>query len=62
MLGWGKSLILGQLKLHLFPARILDEAIGITHFDMLYQLDISTFCFYESLLFQIFVPWKFMKT
>ena len=28
---------------------------------MLYRLDISTFNFYEPLLFQIFVPWKFIK-
>ena len=26
------------------------------------RLDISTFCFYESLLFQIFFLWKFIKT
>ena len=36
--------------------------IAIAHSDMLYRLDISTFCFYEPLLFQIFVSWKFIKT
>ena len=29
---------------------------------MLYRLDISTFYFYEPLLFQMLVPWKFVKT
>ena len=29
---------------------------------MLYRLDISTIYFYEPLLFQIFVLWKFIKT
>ena len=29
---------------------------------MLYRLDISTFYFYEPLLFQIFVPLKFVQT
>ena len=46
---------------HLFPARKLAEAINMTHSGM-YRLDISTFYFYEPLLFQIFVPWKFIKT
>ena len=30
----------------------------MTHSDMLYQQDVSTFYLYEPLLFQIFVPWK----
>ena len=33
----------------------------MTHSDLLYQLDISTFYFYEQLLFQIFNSWKFYK-
>ena len=33
----------------------------MTDSDMLYQLDISTFYFYEQLLFQIFNFWKFYK-
>ena len=37
------------------PAGILVKAISMTHSDMLDQLDIFTFCFYEPLLFQIFV-------
>ena len=32
---------------------VLAETISMTHSDTLYQLDISTFYFYESLLFQI---------
>ena len=46
----------------LIRARILAEAIGMAHSDMLYRLDISTFYFYEPLLFQIFISWKFIKT
>ena len=34
----------------------------MTHFDMLSWLDIYTFYFYKPLLFQIFAPWKFIKT
>ena len=58
--GGVESLIQGELKS--FPARILVEAICMTHSDMLYRLDISTFYFYKQLLFQIFVLWKFIKT
>ena len=54
--GW-----LGYLKFHLFPVGVLAEAISMTHFDMLYRLDVSAFHFSEALLRQIFVPWKFMK-
>ena len=32
----------------------------MTDSGMLYRLDISTFYFYEALLFQIFFPWKFI--
>ena len=61
---WGvaESLIQDQLKLYLFPVGILTEAISMTHSDMLYRVDISTFYFYEPLLLKIFVPWKFIKT
>ena len=46
---------------HLFPVVILAEAISMTHSDMLHPLDISTSYLYEPLLFQIFVPLKFIK-
>ena len=64
---WGgaESFIQGQLKLHLFRGRILAEATCMTHFGMFYRQDISMFYFYEPLLFQIFqifIPWKFIKT
>ena len=57
----GRKSYLGQLKSHVFPAGILAEAISMTHSDMLHRLDISPFYFYEPLLFQILVPWKFMN-
>ena len=41
-----------QLKSHLFPAETLAEVISMTHSDMLYRLDDSTFNFYEPLLLQ----------
>ena len=31
----------------------------MTYVVSLYQLDIFSFCFYEPLLFQIFLSWKF---
>ena len=59
--GWGVvRLAVGQKVL--IRARILAEAIGMAHSDMLYRLDISTFYFYEPLLFQILISWKFIKT
>ena len=33
----------------------------MTRSGMLYRLDISKFYSYELLIFQIFVPWKFVK-
>ena len=39
----------------------LIEEISMTHSGMLYRLNIFTFNFYEGLLFQIFIPWKFIK-
>ena len=63
MVRWGaESLIQGLLKSHLFPAGILAKATSMTHSDMFYRLDISTFYFYEPLLLQIFFPWKYIKT
>ena len=61
---WGGAeiLIKGQLKSHLFPVRNLAETISMTNSGMLYRLDISTVYFYEPLLFQIFVPGKFIYT
>ena len=61
---WGgtESLIWGQLKSRRFRAKILAEAISMTHSDMLYRLDISTFNLYEPLLFQNFVSfWEYYK-
>ena len=76
--GGSETIISDQLKSHLFPAGILAKAINMAHCDILYQLDISLsiyiyniyiyilyiymFYFYESLLFQISIPWKFIKT
>ena len=63
--GWwsvAESLIQSQLKSHFFPAGILAEAISMTHSDKFYQLNIYAFYFYEPLLLQILVPWKFIKT
>ena len=60
--GGAESLIQGKLKSHLLPARILAEVGSMAHSGMLCRLDISSFCFYEPLVFQIFVPWKFTKT
>ena len=57
-----ESVIQGRLKSHPFPGGILAEAISMTHSGMLFRLHISTFYFYEPLQFNIFVPWKFVKT
>ena len=40
---------------------ILAEEICMAYSGMLYWVDISRFYFYEPLLFQIFVLWKFIK-
>ena len=53
--GWAESLILDQLKSHSFLGVILAEEISMTYSSVLYELDISMFYFYESLLFQIFI-------
>ena len=37
------------------------RSIRMIHSGLLYRLDISTFRFYEPLLFQIFFPWKFIN-
>ena len=60
--GVGQKSYLGPTEIVSFSSRILAEAKNMTYSDMLYRLDISTFCFYESLLFQIFFLWKFIKT
>ena len=61
---WGgaESLIQGQLKLPPFSGKILAKSISMTLTGMLYWLDISTFNYYDQLLFQIFAPQKFIKT
>ena len=63
-LGWdgAESRIQGQLISHPFPGGISAKAISITHSGMLHRPDISTFYFYEPWMFQILVPWKFIKT
>ena len=60
---WVMGRGVGQVryKLHLFPTRIFVKAISMTHSDM-YQLDISTFYFYEPLLLQILIPYQVIKT
>ena len=60
--GVGQKSHLGPTEIVSFSSRILAEAKNMTYSDILYRLDISTFCFYESLLFQIFFLWKFIKT
>ena len=56
----GGPVIQRLMKSHPFPGGILDKSISMTHSGMQHRLDISTFYFYELLLFQIFVPWKFI--
>ena len=51
----------GPAEITSFSSRDFSETINMTHSDMFYRLNISTFHFYEPLLFQIFVPWKFIK-
>ena len=48
--------------MHPFPARILVEAKSMRHSNIMYQLDISIFYFYKPSQFQIFFPWKYIKT
>ena len=57
-----KKSYLGPAKISSFSSRNFSRSNNMTHSDMLYRLDISTFYFYEQLLFQIFVLWKFIKT
>ena len=52
---------LGLAEIVAFQAGILVKAITLTHSDMLYQLEIPTFYFYEPWLFHIFVPLNFLK-
>ena len=62
MVEWGRKSYLGSPEIISFSAGILAETISMKHYDMLCRMDISTFYFYELLLFQIFVPWKLIKT
>ena len=58
MVGWGRKSYLAPAEIasrHHVQTRISAEAISMTHSNMLYQLDISTFYFYKPLLFHIFV-------
>ena len=61
-MGWEGKSYLGPGEITSFPAGIKVEATSMTHSGILRRLDISTFCFYEPLLFQISVLWKFIKT
>ena len=61
-MGWEGKPYLGPAEIASFLAGIKVEAISMTHSAMLRRLDISTFCFYEPLLFQISILWKFIKT
>ena len=45
-----------------FPGGILAEAISMVHLDIMYRLNSSRIYCHESLLIQIFVPQKFIKT
>ena len=55
---WGgvERFIQDQPKSHPPPGGVLAEPMIMTHSGMLYKMD------YELVLFQIFVPWKFIKT
>ena len=57
MVGCARKSYLGPVV----SAVVLAKAISMTHSGMLYLQDISTFYFYEPLLFQLFAPWKFRK-
>ena len=53
VVGWGRKSYLGPAETASFSSR--DFSRSMTHFDKLYWQDISTFYFYEPLLFQISV-------
>ena len=55
---WGgaERFIQDQLKSPPLPGGVLAEPMSMTHSGMLYKMD------YELVLFQVFVPWKFIKT
>ena len=60
--GGDRSYYLGPAEIASFSSRDLADALSMPYSEMLYRLDISTFYFYEPLLFHIFFPWKFIKT
>ena len=49
MVRWGRKSYLGAAEIASFSSR--DFSRSMTHSDMLQRLDISTFYFYEPLLF-----------
>ena len=53
---WGQKSYLGPAEIASFSSQVIAEAVSMTHPDMLYWLDISTFYIYEPLLFQISDP------
>ena len=59
-LGWDRKSCLRPAKIASFSSRDLSRCNKQIHSGWLHQLDISTFYFYEPLLFQIFFPWKFI--
>ena len=61
LVAWGRKSYSGPAEIASFSSLDFSETISMTHSDMLYQLNICKFYFYESFLYQIFVPWKFMK-
>ena len=61
MVGWGRKSYLWAAEIASFSSRDFSRGSRLTHSDMLYQLDISNFHFYEPLPFQIFFSGKFLK-
>ena len=62
-MGWGKKSYLGPAEIASFSSWDFSQNNNsTTHSAMLYRLNISMFCFYEPLLFEIFIPWKLTKT
>ena len=62
--GWevvGRKSYLGPAEIASFSSRDLSRRNKHDHSGLLHQLDISTFYFYDPLLFQIFFLWKFIN-
>ena len=61
VVGWGRMSYLGPAEISSFSSQDLSRRISTIHSSLLYQMDISIFYFYEQLLLQIFLPWKFIN-